>query len=349
MPALALESLLPLESSDEHGVCAKDGKLLMARKISDGQKQLASSYLFSTLSGWEDHRNTSKSTGTIKGLLKAGGTDAAETQPSMKSFVESSSLSTIPLHLIHFTPRTSLAKKTPQTIPPEESMATQTTYCQISPFPRHSNHSLHPQIRESTVQTESNQLPPRNLLATVTMRPPKKTQVSLVMRSITSTRDNSIPSNTRFSASLLPDDIAKPLPYKTGLIPIPSQLRPHCLARERLKLWFLSETRIARGTDGRFLAIAEEDLQRVLTVMNLSWAPGTRECYGAGLLVFHVFCDERDVPEEQRCPVETQTMLNFVASCAGSYSGKTIVNYVYAVKAWHTLHGQSTYFSHFPV
>ncbi|KAG2740419.1 hypothetical protein P692DRAFT_20753281, partial [Suillus brevipes Sb2] len=119
-----------------------------------------------------------------------------------------------------------------------------------------------------------------------------------------------------------------------------SQLRPHCLARERLKLWFPSETRIARGADGRFLVIAEEDLQRVLTVMNLSWAPGMRECYGAGLLVFHVFCDERSVPEEQRCPVDTRTMLNFVASCARSYSGKTITNYVYAVKAWHTLHGQ---------
>ncbi|KIK33357.1 hypothetical protein CY34DRAFT_18423 [Suillus luteus UH-Slu-Lm8-n1] len=33
-------------------------------------------------------------------------------------------------------------------------------------------------------------------------------------------------------------------------------------------------------------------------------------------------------------------MLNFVLSCAGSYSGKTLANYVYAIKAWHTLHGQ---------
>lgn len=33
-------------------------------------------------------------------------------------------------------------------------------------------------------------------------------------------------------------------------------------------------------------------------------------------------------------------MLNFVSSCAGSYSGKTLANYVYAIKAWHTLHGQ---------
>ncbi|KAG1763210.1 hypothetical protein EV702DRAFT_1205776 [Suillus placidus] len=74
--------------------------------------------------------------------------------------------------------------------------------------------------------------------------------------------------------------------------------------------------------------------------MSLAWAPGTRECYGAGLLVFHVFCDERNIPEEQHCPVDTRTMLNFVAGCTGSYSGKTVANYAYAVKAWHTLHGQ---------
>jgi len=92
--------------------------------------------------------------------------------------------------------------------------------------------------------------------------------------------------------------------------------------------------------DGNSLAISEEDLQRVLTVMNMSWAPSMRECYGAGLLVFHVFCDERKVPEEQHCPIDTQTMLNFISSCVGSYSGKTLANYVYAIKAWHTLHGQ---------
>ncbi|KIK31890.1 hypothetical protein CY34DRAFT_27992, partial [Suillus luteus UH-Slu-Lm8-n1] len=93
-----------------------------------------------------------------------------------------------------------------------------------------------------------------------------------------------------------------PQPYKKGLVPATSQLRPHCLARERLKLWYPTKTRVATGPDGKFLAITEADLERVLTVMNLSWAVGTRECYGAGLLVFHVFCDERSVPEEQRCP-----------------------------------------------
>ncbi|KAG2047893.1 hypothetical protein BDR06DRAFT_985029 [Suillus hirtellus] len=114
---------------------------------------------------------------------------------------------------------------------------------------------------------------------------------------------------------------------------MPSQLCPNCLAHDKLKLWFLFETRTAIGADGQFLTILDEDLERVLLVMNLSWAPRMRECYGAGLLVFYVFYS-------QRCPVDTHTMLNFIASCAGTYSGKTLTNYVYEVKAWHTLHGQ---------
>ncbi|GBE78928.1 hypothetical protein SCP_0201250 [Sparassis crispa] len=39
-------------------------------------------------------------------------------------------------------------------------------------------------------------------------------------------------------------------------------------------------------------------------------------------------------------------MLTFVSSCAGSYSGKTLANYFFAVKAWHTLHGQPWEMNH---
>jgi len=62
--------------------------------------------------------------------------------------------------------------------------------------------------------------------------------------------------------------------------------------------------------------------------------------YGSGLLVYHVFCDAREIPEEQCCPADTRTILAFIASCAGSYAGRTLSNYVYAIRAWHTLHGQ---------
>lgn len=32
-------------------------------------------------------------------------------------------------------------------------------------------------------------------------------------------------------------------------------------------------------------------------------------------------------------------MLTFISCCAGSYSGKTLANYSYAIRAWHLLHG----------
>ncbi|KIJ60483.1 hypothetical protein HYDPIDRAFT_45952, partial [Hydnomerulius pinastri MD-312] len=122
--------------------------------------------------------------------------------------------------------------------------------------------------------------------------------------------------------------------------PLPSPLRPHCLARDRLRLWQPVESRTARDNGGKLLAITDADLERVLTVINVSWAKGTRESYGAGLLLFHVFCDLKSVPEQQRCPVDSLLILAFVSSCAGSYSGKTLSNYIYAIRAWHILHGQ---------
>ena len=54
------------------------------------------------------------------------------------------------------------------------------------------------------------------------------------------------------------------------------------------------------------------------------------------------------IPEDSRCPtdslveslVDSLLMLTFISSCTGSYSGKTLANYLYAVQAWlHTLHG----------
>ncbi|KIJ52293.1 hypothetical protein M422DRAFT_93452, partial [Sphaerobolus stellatus SS14] len=67
-------------------------------------------------------------------------------------------------------------------------------------------------------------------------------------------------------------------------------------------------------------------LERLLTVMSQAWAPGTHETYGAGLLVFHVFCDTRNVPESLQCPASTNLILAFLSTSAG-------------IKAWHTLHG----------
>ncbi|KIK10923.1 hypothetical protein PISMIDRAFT_654288 [Pisolithus microcarpus 441] len=111
---------------------------------------------------------------------------------------------------------------------------------------------------------------------------------------------------------------APPWPYRPGLTPCPSSLRPHCLARERLRLWTLSHNH---------------------TIMGASWAEKTKEAYGAGLLTYHVFCDTHNILEHQQAPIRANTLLTFLSSCTGSYSGSALVNFTAGLRAWHLLHG----------
>ncbi len=81
------------------------------------------------------------------------------------------------------------------------------------------------------------------------------------------------------------------------------------------------------------------DQHRIPEVMIHAWEEDTRETYGSGLLVFHVFCDSNGTPESERAPAAQPLLSAFVASLAASYAGKTISNYFYGVRAWHILHG----------
>jgi len=69
-----------------------------------------------------------------------------------------------------------------------------------------------------------------------------------------------------------------------------------------------------------------------------AWEEDTREAYGAGLLMWHCFCDDRGVPEPERAPASQALLSVFVAHMAAAYSGKTISNYLHGVRAWHVLH-----------
>ena len=86
--------------------------------------------------------------------------------------------------------------------------------------------------------------------------------------------------------------------------------------------------------------LTDTDFERILSVIDASWNPNTKAAYGAGLLVFHVFCDIRKVPEIERCPVSQPLLLSFISTCAGLYSGNTLSNYVAGIRAWHVLHGR---------
>ncbi|KAJ6496853.1 hypothetical protein DFH09DRAFT_1252260 [Mycena vulgaris] len=113
-----------------------------------------------------------------------------------------------------------------------------------------------------------------------------------------------------------------------------SPLRPHCLARDRLKLW---TPLIGRSSHGS--ALTSSDLSRILDVAVNAWAEGTAETYGSGLLSFHVFCDSKAVPEPLRAPAGPTLIAGYISALAGFLSGSTISTYVSGVRAWHIIHG----------
>ena len=69
-----------------------------------------------------------------------------------------------------------------------------------------------------------------------------------------------------------------------------------------------------------------------------AWEEDTRIAYGAGLLMWHCFCDSKNIPEESRAPATQPLLSAFVAYMAAAYSGKTISGYLSGVRAWHLLH-----------
>ena len=72
--------------------------------------------------------------------------------------------------------------------------------------------------------------------------------------------------------------------------------------------------------------------------MQHAWEEDTRIAYGAGLLMWHCFCDSKAIPEEARAPASQALLSTFVAYMATAYSGKTIAGYLSGVRAWHVLH-----------
>ncbi|KAF5319090.1 hypothetical protein D9611_014088 [Ephemerocybe angulata] len=93
--------------------------------------------------------------------------------------------------------------------------------------------------------------------------------------------------------------------------------------------------------DGTCITGAAAD--RVYDVLEQTWNSSTLETYGSGLGIFHAWCNKQvpPVPDSWRCAVDTALILEFIACCAGMYSGSTVKNYVYGVRAWHTCHALS--------
>ncbi|KAG2746293.1 hypothetical protein P692DRAFT_20739577, partial [Suillus brevipes Sb2] len=127
--------------------------------------------------------------------------------------------------------------------------------------------------------------------------------------------------------------------YSASLTPNPCHLRPHCPAKDRLYLWQPITKRSSKDAQGKHLPLNATDIERIWEVMVHAYAESTRETYGSGLLVFHVFCDSKTIPEEQRAPASNILIETFISCMVGNYSGKMVSNYINGVRAWHIVHG----------
>ena len=93
-------------------------------------------------------------------------------------------------------------------------------------------------------------------------------------------------------------------------------LHPHCLAKDRLRMW----TPIfpaPEPTDAN--AHNEVEQEQVKEIMIHAWEEDTRIAYGAGLLMWHCFCDEKGVREEERALAMQDLVSVFVAHLAAAY------------------------------
>ena len=137
--------------------------------------------------------------------------------------------------------------------------------------------------------------------------------------------------------TLLPSSLSEkrpqPTPYCKNLTPLPSPLRPHCPANQRLCLW-----RPLMPRDQHTSQLSDDDLKQIKDVMAHAWELDMHATYAAGLLNFMVFCDQKNIPKKDRAPASHLLIMSFMSTLAAAYSGSAISNYVYGVRAWHMLH-----------
>lgn len=152
-----------------------------------------------------------------------------------------------------------------------------------------------------------------------------------------------MPTRMRFNDNDNPSHLSsrtgRPAPYADDLRPLPSICRPHVVAGDRLRLWLPQNPRNTLDNNGIPTNLGPNDLERIKDVLENAWAQSTRDSYGTGILVYHVFCDRKAVAEDQRAPASPLLIISFVSTIAGAYSGSAVSSYASAVRAWHILHG----------
>lgn len=120
-------------------------------------------------------------------------------------------------------------------------------------------------------------------------------------------------------------------PHLTTTTPIdPRDLRPDCLAKERLRKW--------RPASAPIVPLTRQDGKSMSEILEVGFAESTRESYGSGLKQYHNFCDLKGIGELERAPASRELITQFVGSIIGFYPPSSIRTYYAGIQAWHRIH-----------
>ncbi len=135
----------------------------------------------------------------------------------------------------------------------------------------------------------------------------------------------------------LPISKSKPRKPKEGCEIAYNALRPHVTAEDRLFCW---TSPFSHSFDDSLFNEVPQDAALILKLAQSALKKSTLENYSTGLLRFHQFCDEHDIPESSRMPASVFLLSTFVAwASTKNIVAKTIGAWLTGVHGWHTLHG----------
>ncbi|KAH8997874.1 hypothetical protein EDB86DRAFT_2913778 [Lactarius hatsudake] len=319
-PGSALQS--PSARDGEHGVSSPGGN--PKGETSSGPRQSALSSLSSAFARYLTRVSTSSSMGTTEASSKGGGKGPVLTSPQTMSSAVFSDFRKLASE--QYTQNMSLVRKTLPTPPPGVStppvISCSTT---LSSQKRSDPFSLTSEprgwAREAAVRRLAqahNQPPSPGAAASGTARPKPLNMRPRLLPTPPATSPCKTPATHQRAPALSP-----------------STLRPQCPGKDRLRRWTPAYSHPITP-DAHTLDDTERE--RIKDTMLHAWEEDTRAAYGSGLMMWHRFCDEKQVPEPDRAPAGQDLLSAFVAHMATAYSGKTISGYLSGIRAWHILH-----------
>ncbi|KAF9228760.1 hypothetical protein BS17DRAFT_792836 [Gyrodon lividus] len=93
-----------------------------------------------------------------------------------------------------------------------------------------------------------------------------------------------------------------------------------CTAQEHLQLWKPTTHAVINSLDFVPTTTHKSDQSQIKNIITHAWAESTKESYGSGLLVFHVFYDAKSITDSDHTPASSKLIAFFISSLASQLS-----------------------------